>query len=56
MEADDVNWDPIFEMMPTQEMDDYEDRMKSVSSPKHSVVLVQWLIYIKISKLRLLGF
>ena len=30
MEADDVNWDPIFEMMPTQDMDDYEDRMKSV--------------------------
>ena len=28
MEATDVNWDTIFEMLPTQELEDYDERIK----------------------------
>ena len=28
MDATDVNWEPILEMLPTQEMNDYDERMK----------------------------
>ena len=28
MDATDINWEPILEMLPTQEMKDYDERMK----------------------------
>lgn len=28
MDASDVNWEPILEMLPTQELEDYDDRIK----------------------------
>ena len=28
MDATDVNWEPILGMLPTQEMNDYDERMK----------------------------
>ena len=28
MDATEVNWEPILEMLPTQDLDDYDERMK----------------------------
>ena len=28
MDATDINWEPILEMLPTQEMKEYDERMK----------------------------
>ena len=28
MDATEVNWEPILEMLPTQDLEDYDERMK----------------------------
>ena len=35
MDATDVNWEPILEMLPTQEQQDYDERIRLSTFLKH---------------------